>query len=276
METRIRIPRRWVIIASSIALILTIAISLSTTLEIRAPSYKMIPIRLTQATKFEQSDRDANANPKGTLNGSAFDRASIVGATATPSLGFFATIPISGTATPAPTPIDEGVIGNELPSESISTSIDEGYIGPLQTLIPAPYQAPAANGPLPILALSYTGSGGPKHCRGSLIQKLNVPPPASDWTNGTCVDLSSEANCGVFIANKDDHCEAQLFNMAGCYNTTRTYVNTVVFMPEERPVGARWSSMFVRCGIVVSEAGLIDPNILGELLVKPGGKPGEG
>jgi hypothetical protein len=54
-----------------------------------------------------------------------------------------------------------------------------------------------------------------------------------------------------------------------------TYVNTVVFMPEERPVGALWNSMWVKCGVETPEASLIDPAILGGL-IKPGKKPGGG
>jgi len=63
--------------------------------------------------------------------------------------------------------------------------------------------------------------------------------------------------------------------MPDCYNTTRTYVNTVVFMPEERPVGALWSSMWVKCGVEVPEAKMLDPSVLGDKLkTKP--KPGGG
>lgn len=50
--------------------------------------------------------------------------------------------------------------------------------------------------------------------------------------------------------------------MPDCLNTTRTYVNTVVFMPEERPVRALWS-ILVQCGVEVPDASLIDPGILG-------------
>lgn len=47
-------------------------------------------------------------------------------------------------------------------------------------------------------------------------------------------------------------------------------MNTVVFMPEERAVGALWRSMFVRCGVEAKEVGMLDPAILGGLLKKPG------
>jgi hypothetical protein len=62
-----------------------------------------------------------------------------------------------------------------------------------------------------------------------------------------------------------------LFNMAGCYDSPKTYVNTVVFMPEERAVGGIWRSMLVRCGIDVPEIGQLDPSILSGVLRKPGG-----
>lgn len=141
---------------------------------------------------------------------------------------------------------------------------DEGMIGAAPTPTPAP---PVAQ--TPILALSYAGSGGPKHCRGSLLQKMAFARSAAQWRDGSCINLPSEARCGVFYSDKGDNCEAQLFNEADCYNTSMSYVNTVVFMPEERPVGALWRSMFVKCGVDVPEATMLDPAILGGAL-KPG------
>ncbi|KAF9697584.1 hypothetical protein EKO04_004421 [Ascochyta lentis] len=123
-------------------------------------------------------------------------------------------------------------------------------------------QTPPSSVNTPILALSYAGSGGPKHCRGGLLQKMAFERPAAQW-NGTCIDLPSEARCGVFYAEKGDKCEAQLFNEADCHNTSMSYVNTVVFMPEERPVGGIWRSMWVRCGVDVPEVAMLDPGILG-------------
>ena len=101
-----------------------------------------------------------------------------------------------------------------------------------------------------------------------MIQKLSIPHPATRWKNGTCVTLPAQANCGVFYAGKDDNCEAQLFNMNACYNTTKTYVNTVVFMPEERVVGAMWRSMFIKCAVDAPEPAMLDPGLLGDFLVK--------
>jgi hypothetical protein len=95
---------------------------------------------------------------------------------------------------------------------------------------------------------------------------MSFARPAEQWKNGSCINLPSDARCGIFYSEKGDNCEAQLFNEAGCYNTTTTYVNTVVFIPEERPVGAMWRSMFVKCGVDVPEAKMLDPAILGGAL----------
>ncbi|KAJ4335723.1 hypothetical protein N0V95_008827 [Ascochyta clinopodiicola] len=163
--------------------------------------------------------------------------------------------------------------GNVTPTTPAMTQTDEGMIGDQETPAPSPQPATTpTTAPqavqIPILALSYSGSGGPKHCRGSLLQKMAFERPAAQWKNGSCINLPNEARCGVFYSEKGDNCEAQLFNEADCNNTTMSYVNTVVFMPEERPVGALWRSMWVRCGVDVPEAVMLDPAILGGALGK--------
>lgn len=202
---------------------------------------------------------------KAKLNGSDFDRGDV----------WHGTSIVSG-ATVLPTEVTEtleGLIGlTPAPRPTTIVSLPAPHATPTPSDAPRPQPAPPTP-QIPILALSYSGAGGPKHCRGELLQKMSFKPPIDNWKNGSCINLPSEARCGVFFAGKNDNCEAQLFNMADCYNTTRTYVNTVVFMPEERAVGALWSSMWVRCGVEVPEAKLIDPGILGGLLKKPG-KPG--
>lgn len=258
---------RLVLVASSVALLLLIALSLSTAIEIRGPPPKMIQITMAQAARLGSDDR---VGAKAKLNGSDFDRGDVRhGTSVIPGITVLPTF-LTGT--------QEGLIGFQpTPRPSASWSA-EGVIGPIATptltKLPKPPPLPPA-AQVPILALSYSGSGGPKHCRGNLLQKMSFPPPITQWKNGTCINLPKEARCGIFYAGKGDNCEAQLFNSANCYNTSETYVNTVVFMPEERPVGALWSSMFVRCGVEVPEAKLIDPSILGGLLKKPG-KPGGG
>ena len=257
------IPRRLILILSSVFLILVIALSLATAIEIRAPPQNVIQISLAKAAKLGNADDIVGA--KALLNGTGFDRGDV----------WHGTSLVSG-ATSIPTMItetEEGMIGyTPTPVRSASWS-DEGVLGPVQTptpsVVPTPQLPPSVQ--IPILALSYSGSGGPKHCRGELLQEVAFAPPIDKWKNGTCVNLPSEARCGVFFASKGDNCEAQLFNMANCPNTTRTYVNTVVFMPEERAVGALWRSMWVKCGVEVPEAKVLDPSILGGLLKKPGG-----
>jgi hypothetical protein len=207
---------------------------------------------------------------KSQINDTSFDRADILSESSTVSPG--TATPIYINIGPSATTDNEGYIGQ---TPTAASTVDE-YIGPIETQIPLPTSQPAPVPQSQIFALSYSGSGGPKHCRGELIQKLNIPQPASAWKNGSCVDLPSEARCGVFWAGKNDNCEAELFTMPKCFNTTSTYVNTVVFMPEERTVGAKWMSMYVKCGVDAPEAGPLDPALLGGLLKKPGKKPGGG
>ncbi|KAF2030423.1 hypothetical protein EK21DRAFT_65465 [Setomelanomma holmii] len=259
---------RVLIIASSVFLILVIALSLATAIEVRAPLPKIHQVVIAQAAKIGESNRPVGAKAK--LNGSDFDRVDVWHGT---SLA-----PLASPGKPLPsamTATEEGMLGvSPTPRASASWSA-EGVIGPIATPSSKPTpKPPTPQSPqYPIVALSYSGSGGPKHCRGNLLQKMTFPPLPEKWKNGTCINLPSEARCGLFVSNKGDNCEAQLFNMRDCYNTSRTLVNTVVFMPEERPVGALWSSMWVKCGVEVPEAHMLDPSILGGAL-KPKPKPG--
>lgn len=271
------IPRRYVIIASSITLIIIIAVSLATSLEIRAAPQRRVQLPKAQLAKDGQVQAEAQrAGAK--VNGSAIDRADILHGTSTVAGDQTATWLLTVTARPTTIQSDEGMIG-ATPTANPSTSLaDEGFIGNIAaSLLPKPSThpppPPAPIPQIPIVAMSYAGDGGPKHCRGELLQKTSLPRPATDWRNGTCVDLPAHARCGVFYSAKGDNCEAQLFSMDGCYNTTETYINTVVFMPEERPIGAVWKSMYIRCGIDAPEPALIDPSILGGALKK---KPGGG
>ncbi|KAJ8117945.1 hypothetical protein OPT61_g974 [Boeremia exigua] len=248
------IPRRLILLFTATFLLLLVAILLATAIEIRAPPPKMMAVKLAQAAKYSESEREVAA--KALLNGTDFDRSDVLNGTTVAPAAYTSTM----------TQIDEGMIGDvETPAPTSSTA-DEGYIEPDPSTLPdaQPTLQPIAQ--VPILALSYAGSGGPKHCRGSLLQKMAFARPAAQWKDGSCINLPSEARCGVFYSEKGDNCEAQLFNEADCYNTTMTYVNTVVFMPEERAVGALWRSMFVRCGVDVPEAKMLDPAILGGAL----------
>ncbi|KAF1359277.1 hypothetical protein EJ07DRAFT_121456 [Lizonia empirigonia] len=249
-------PIRLVFLLMATFLLLLVAVLLATAIEIRAPPPKMMAVKLAQAAKYGESERDFAA--KVLLNGTDFDRGDVLNGTAVAPAAY----------TPTITMTDEGMIGaQETPAQSLNIS-DEGYIKPDPTSLPAakPTPQPPQTVQIPILALSYSGSGGPKHCRGSLLQKMSFARPAVQWKSGSCINLPSDARCGVFYSEKGDNCEAQLFNEAHCYNTTMSYVNTAVFMPEERPVGALWRSMFVKCGVDVPEAAMIDPSILGGAL----------
>jgi hypothetical protein len=256
------IPRRITLLLSSVALILITALLLATALELRAPLPKMVAVSVAQEAKYGEYEREVQA--KARINGTEFDRGDILNGTATASIAYS----LSATTTPM-TMTQEGLIGfDQTPTPSASSSTPSQ--APAKPS-PAPPKAPQ----MPILAMSFSGSGGPKHCRGQMIHKMKVAPPAANWKEGACINLPSQARCGVFFAGKDDHCEAQLFNSDNCRNNSMTYVNTVVFMPEERPVGALWNSMWVKCGVETPEASLIDPAILGGL-IKPGKKPGGG
>jgi hypothetical protein len=266
------VARRVVIIASSVVLILVIALSLATAIEVRAPPPKFHQVVIAQAAKIGESDRPVGAKAK--LNGTDFDRVDVWHGTSLASL--------ISPGTPVPTPsamtaTEEGMLGDKPEPHTSASWSAEGVIGPIATLVPKPLPKPQLpQAPqYPIVALSYSGAGGPKHCRGNLLQKMQFPPPIEKWKNGTCINLPSEARCGVFVSNKGDNCEAQLYNMPDCYNSSRSFVNTVVFMPEERPIGALWSSMWVKCGVEVPDAQMLDPSILGGAL-KPKPKPGGG
>ncbi|KAF1925945.1 uncharacterized protein M421DRAFT_94326 [Didymella exigua CBS 183.55] len=247
------IPRRLVLLLTATFLLLLVAMLLATAIEIRAPPPKMMAVSLAQAAKYGESEREIAA--KALLNGTDFNRDNISnGTTVAPAI-----------YTPTMTQTDEGLIGAQ-ETRAPTSSADEGYIEPEPTSRPVAQPTPQPDAQIPILALSYSGSGGPKHCRGSLLQKMSFERPAAQWKTGSCINLPSDARCGVFYSEKGDNCEAQLFNEADCHNTTMTYVNTVVFMPEERPVGALWRSMFVKCGVKVPEAQMLDPTILGGAL----------
>lgn len=224
--------------------------SLATAIEVRMPKLRFTQVTVSQTLRAGKPNDFSSA--KALLNGTDIDRGDV----------WRGTTLVSGI-----TPTSTTQIGGH-----------QGPIGFSQThASPAPSTIRPSNAQVPILALTYAGSGGPKHCRGELIQKTHLLPPLEQWINGSCINLQKEARCGVFFADKGDNCEAQLFNAAHCYNTTRTYVNTVVFMPEERAVGALWGSMFVQCGVKVPEAKMLDPGILGDALRKPGVEnPGAG
>lgn len=112
---------------------------------------------------------------------------------------------------------------------------------------------------IPIRAMIYHGVPGPKDCRGGPMGVVEIPGPgkALAGQGERCYDLAETANCGVFMSNKADGCEARLFSDLGCRN--EDFVNIVVFMPEYRSIGGVWKSMGIRCGVPEP-----DPATLGE------------
>ncbi|KAK3682262.1 hypothetical protein B0T22DRAFT_279660 [Podospora appendiculata] len=108
---------------------------------------------------------------------------------------------------------------------------------------------------LPIRATIFSGSPGPKSCRGSVLLAVDVPPPNGELTTALCYNMPAPAGCGNFVANKDDGCEARLFAEPNCV----LYMNTAVFIPENRAVGGAWRSVSVQCGITPP-----DPATLGK------------
>lgn len=102
---------------------------------------------------------------------------------------------------------------------------------------------------IPIKAVFYSGSEGPKTCRGHVLAVINLPKPAGMGTPGPaqCYNFPGEqySGCANFMANKVDGCAAKVFGETNC----RTYLNTAAFMAEDRAVGGHWRSVEVQCGI---------------------------
>jgi hypothetical protein len=146
------IPQRMIIIASSVALILVIALSLASAIEVRAPPDKIIQVTVAQAAKIGESERIISG--KARLNGSDFDRVDVWNGTSV--------IPGSSIATPSATfATEEGMLGASPTSHSSASWDADGVIGPIATPSPSrkPAPAPAPRPPpqpqLPIVALSY-------------------------------------------------------------------------------------------------------------------------
>ncbi|KAL1848898.1 hypothetical protein Daus18300_013457 [Diaporthe australafricana] len=102
---------------------------------------------------------------------------------------------------------------------------------------------------IPIKAVFYSGSEGPKTCRGHVLAVINMPKPAGQGIPGPaqCYNFPGEqySGCANFMANKVDGCEARVFGELNC----KTFLNTAAFMAEDRAVGGHWRSVEVQCGI---------------------------
>ncbi|KAF2756500.1 hypothetical protein EJ05DRAFT_477636 [Pseudovirgaria hyperparasitica] len=122
---------------------------------------------------------------------------------------------------------------------------------------------PSPRPSIPITALVFDRAPGPKSCRGTLVSSITLTRPSSQHRNGTCYDMHHAAQCGVFVANKADACEARLYSMSGCPETLQeAYVTTVVFGPDRTARGGLWVSILVRCGVEIDEGRLEEEQML--------------
>ncbi|KAK6956834.1 hypothetical protein Daesc_002115 [Daldinia eschscholtzii] len=98
---------------------------------------------------------------------------------------------------------------------------------------------------VPISVLLFSGPPGPKDCRGTATINIQLPKPGSQHSTPKCYNVPGVAQCGTFIANMDDGCQARLFNEPNCL----TFANLAVFTPEQRAVGGLLRSIEITCGI---------------------------
>lgn len=65
---------------------------------------------------------------------------------------------------------------------------------------------PPTEQPVPISAVLFDGSPGPKDCRGTAMLTIQLTKPGAQHSSPTCYNVpdNTVAQCGVFLANKDD------------------------------------------------------------------------
>lgn len=112
------------------------------------------------------------------------------------------------------------------------------------TIAPAAIASPSAGPVIPISAMIFKSSPGPKVCRGSVMLDINIPKPPP--TAPACYNTPEVASCAVFAANMEDGCQARIFAEPNCFS----FVNLAVFTPEKRPVGGSFRSVEITCGVV--------------------------
>ncbi|TDZ53957.1 hypothetical protein CTRI78_v006665 [Colletotrichum trifolii] len=129
----------------------------------------------------------------------------------------------------------------------------------------------AATPPIPITVKLFASSPGVRTCRsGSRLVNMVLPPNASSdptftTAGGQCYNLPGTAQCGIFMANKADGCEAKLFRGERCAH----FVNLAVFLNEARPVGGYFTSMSIKCGVKSVEPPPLNLGGLGAQTHKP-------
>jgi hypothetical protein len=105
---------------------------------------------------------------------------------------------------------------------------------------------PPSEPPVPISAVLFDSSPGPKDCRGNVILTINLPKPGAQHSRPTCYNVPGVAQCGNFLATKNDGCQARVFNEPNCL----TFANLAVFIPEKRAFGGYVRSLEITCGVV--------------------------
>lgn len=119
-----------------------------------------------------------------------------------------------------------------------------------QAPIPEPTAAEEQEEPyVPIRATFFSSVEGPKTCRGRAVAAIDLPKPAGPGRPSPpqCYNFADQqaAGCAVLVANKADGCLASVYAETDC----RVYTNTMAFLPELRPVGGRWRSVLLQCGV---------------------------
>ncbi|KAI0515033.1 hypothetical protein F5B22DRAFT_199202 [Xylaria bambusicola] len=99
---------------------------------------------------------------------------------------------------------------------------------------------------VPISAVLFDGPPGPKDCRGNVVLNIGLAKPGAQHSTPTCYNVPGVAQCGNFVGNKDDGCEARIFSEADC----NEFANVAVFVPEVRAFGGYVRSVEITCGIV--------------------------
>jgi hypothetical protein len=154
------------------------------------------------------------------------------------------------------------------------SQMDVHHIGEeamVESIIPTNASRPPMQPVIPITALLYGSSPGPRHCRGTPIFSLTIPkgaglaiPQIPICYN---VTLAPQAECGTFMANLEDGCQARTFGQQGCTGFT----NIAVFMEELRPVGGLIRSIEIQCGIESAQPAPLALNL--PPVPKPAGRP---
>ncbi|KAI1848881.1 hypothetical protein JX266_005309 [Neoarthrinium moseri] len=173
---------------------------------------------------------------------------------------------------PQPVMVDGAV--NEADVEVSEEAMIESVIpssAPVTIAAPRPLATAPAKPILPITALLYSSSPGPKECRGTPVFSLNLPkgPGVATPKGPTCynVTAASQAECGTFMANMEDGCQARVFGELGC----QSFTNLAVFMEELRPVGGIIRSIEVTCGIQSTQPAPLNLNLPAAKKKKPAG-----